>query len=83
MEEARRRRHTLQSSELDRQLTRGPRNGRGDHTHTHAERTYVGKVQTKVGVGNSQRLRARSPQHPTHALTKSEAPERREETRAQ
>ena len=69
MEEARRRRHTLNATELRARQTAHARSHkrRGDRTHTHAMRTYVGKVQTKVGVGNSQRLRARSPQHPTHA----------------
>ena len=58
-----RQRRRTRSTDSSREV----QNRRGDHTHTHAERTYAGKVQTKVGVGNSQRLRARSPQHPTHA----------------
>ena len=70
---------------LNRQLTRGPRNGRGDHTHTHAERTYVGKVQTKVGVGYSQRLRRYAAPNILHTQNEigSAWSERREETRAQ
>ena len=85
MEEARRRRHTLNATKaahtLNRQLTRGPKQARRSHSHTRGA-DLCGESTNKSR--SWELTKAAGTQPPTSYTRKanSEASERREETRA-